>query len=40
MCGYFVIGFIDFVLESKNMLDYIDLFSPDEHEKNYKTRRK
>ena len=28
MCGYFCIGFIDFMLKSKSLLDYINLFSP------------
>ena len=32
--GYFYIGFIDFMLKSKTLLDYTDLFSPKEHEKN------
>ena len=27
MCGYFCIGFIDFTLKDKDLLDYIDLFS-------------
>ena len=30
------IGFIDFMLKSKNMPDHINLFSPDEYEKNDK----
>ena len=28
-CGYFCIGFIDFMLKIKSLLDYINLFSPD-----------
>ena len=28
MCGYFCIGFIDFVLAGKNLTDYTNLFSP------------
>ena len=28
MCGYFCIGFIDFMLASKTLTDYTDLFSP------------
>ena len=30
MCEYFCIGFIDFMLKDKNLLDYINLFSPNE----------
>ena len=26
MCGYFCIGFIDFMLKGKRILDYINLF--------------
>ena len=33
---YFCIGFIDFMLKSRNLLDYTDLFSPNEYEKNDK----
>ena len=28
MCGYFCIAFIDFMLKSKNFLEYTELFSP------------
>ena len=35
MCGYFCIGFIDFMLAGKTLLDYINLFSPDDFNKNY-----
>ena len=28
MCGYFCIGFIDFMLKGKNLGDFTDLFSP------------
>ena len=31
MCGYFCIGFIDFMLAGKKLTDYTNLFSP--HEK-------
>ena len=31
MCGYFCTGFIDFMLKSKNLLEYADLFSPNEY---------
>ena len=36
MCGYFCIGFIYFMIKSKSLLDYANLFSPVEHEKNDK----
>ena len=36
MCGYFCIGFIDFVLKGKSLLDYTNLFSPKKYEKNDK----
>ena len=36
MCGYFCIGFIDFILKSKSLLDYTNLFSPNGYEKNDK----
>ena len=32
MCGYFCIGFIDFMLKGKSLLDYTNLFSPYEYE--------
>ena len=28
MCGYFCIGFIDFMLEGKSLTDFTNLFSP------------
>ena len=28
MCGYFCIGFIDFMLKGKSLLEYTNLFSP------------
>ena len=31
--GYFCTGFIDFMLEGKSLLDYTNLFSPNEYEK-------
>ena len=31
MCGYFSVGFIDFMLKDKCLLDYTNLFSPNEH---------
>ena len=36
MCGYFCIGFIDFMLKGKSLLDYTNLFSPSNYEKNDK----
>ena len=36
MCGYFCIGFIDFMLKDKNLLEYANLFSPNNFEKNDK----
>ena len=36
MCGYFCIGFIYFMLKSKNMLDYTNLFSLNDYQKNDK----
>ena len=36
MCGYFCIGFTDFMLKDKSLLDYINLISPNEYEKNDK----
>ena len=32
----FCIGFIDFMLECKSLLDYTNLFSPNDYEKNDK----
>ena len=34
MCGHFCTGFIDFTLKGKSLL-YINLFSPNEYEKNH-----
>ena len=31
-CRYFCIGFIDFMLKGKRLLDYRNLFSPSEYE--------
>ena len=36
MCGYFCIGFVDFMLKGKSLLEYTNLFSPDDYEKNDK----
>ena len=35
MCGYFSIGFIDFMLAGKKLTDYTCLFSPHNFKKNY-----
>ena len=34
MCGYFCIGFIDYMLKGKSLLEYTNLFSPNDYEKN------
>ena len=34
MCGYFCIGFIDFMLAGKKLTDYVNLFSPYDFNKN------
>ena len=34
MCGYFCIGFIDFILAGKKLTDYTNLFSPHDLKKN------
>ena len=36
MRGYFCIGFIDFMLKGKSLLDYTNLFSLNEYLKNEK----
>ena len=36
MHGYFFIGFIDFMFKSKSLLEYTNLFSPNDYEKNDK----
>ena len=36
MCGYFCVGVIDFMLKSKNLSEYINLFFPNEYKKNNK----
>ena len=36
MCGYFCIGFINFKLKGKSLLDYTKLFSPNDYENNDK----
>ena len=34
LCGYFYIGFIDFMLEGKSLLDYTSLISFNEYKQN------
>ena len=34
MCGYFCIEFINYMLNSKTLLDYTNLFSPNDFKKN------
>ena len=36
MLEYFCIGFIDFILKVKSLLEYKNLFSPSEYRKNDK----
>ena len=36
ICGSFFIGFIDFMLKGKSLLDYTNLFSPSIYKKIYK----
>ena len=36
ICRYFCTGFIDFMLNGKSLLDYINLFSPSDYENNDK----
>ena len=33
MCGYFCIGFIDFMFVGKTLIDYTNMFSPHEFNK-------
>ena len=35
MCGYFCIEFINYILKGKTLLDYTNLFSPNDFKKNY-----
>ena len=34
MCGYFCIEFINYILKGKTLLDYTNLFSPNDFKKN------
>ena len=40
MCGHFHIGFIDFMLKGKSLLEYTNLFYPNDYEKNAKNNIK
>ena len=39
MCGYICIGFIDFLLKGKNLLDYTNLFLYKNTFNNYKDEK-
>ena len=34
MCDYFCIGYIDFILTGKTLIDHANLFSPQDFDKN------
>ena len=36
MCGFYCIAFIEYMLAGKNLLDYTNLFSPTDYQKNDK----
>ena len=36
MCAYYCIGFIDFMLKGKSLLEHTNLFSSNEYKKNHK----
>ena len=38
LCGYFCIGFIGFMLKGKSLLEYTNLYSPNEYKKNDKIK--
>ena len=35
MCGYFCIGFIDLMLKSKSLIDFTNIFSPNNFKENH-----
>ena len=39
MCGYFCFGFTNFMIKGKSLLDYTNLISLNEHEKNDETNK-
>ena len=36
MCGFYFIAFVEYMLSGKNLLDYTNLFSPNDYKKNDK----
>ena len=40
MCGYFCIEFINYMLKGKTLLDYTNLFSPNDFKKRIKLLKK
>ena len=40
MCGYYCIAFIEYLFAGKTLLDYTNLFSPNDYRKNDKIRYK
>ena len=40
MCGFYCIAFIEYILERKTLLDYTNLFSPNDYKKNGKIKYK
>ena len=34
MCDYFCIGFIDYMIKGKDLIDFTNLFSPNDFDKN------
>ena len=34
MCGYFCVGFIDFMLKDKSLTDFTNIFPPNDFKKN------
>ena len=40
MCGFYCIVFIEFMLAGKTLLDYTNLFSPNDYKKNSKVKYK
>ena len=39
MCGYFCIGFFDFMFKGKSLTDFANLFSPNDFKKKKKKRK-
>ena len=36
MCGFYWVAFIEYIIAGRNLLDYTNLFSPDDYRKNNK----